>query len=246
MNARQKRFCHEYLVDLNGTQAMRRAGFTGTDASLATMAGRLLKKVEVKALINEGKARQQKRTEITADDVKRKLMAVAFGDPRKLVEHRRRCCRCCWGKDHLYQRTDRELELSRQGHEERVRKYQDGGGAIDDDDDQDPGEFDEQGGGGFDFTRMPHDRCTECRGEGKVEVFIHDTDTLDEDALALYAGCKHTKDGIEISLASQERARELLAKHFGLLNTKVEVTGKVTLEQLLSESWKKPEEGVKP
>lgn len=237
MNARKKRFCFEYIKDRNGTQSMRRAGFTGTDASLATMAGRLLKNVEVIALIDQAEKRREERTGIDADAVLRKLMAVAFADPRKLVEYRRRCCRFCWGTDHLHQRTKREAEEERQRIQDQQARH-----ASDPENVKAPEPFQELGGDGFNHTKLPHERCPECRGEGRPEVFIHDTDTLDDEALALYAGCKHTKDGIEVMTASQEQARALLAKHFGITKERVEHNIKVTLEQLLSESWEKPQE----
>jgi phage terminase small subunit len=44
-------------------------------------------------------------------------------------------------------------------------------------------------------------------------------------ARSLYAGAKQTKDGIEVKLTRQDKHLELLMRHLGLLNDKLEVTG---------------------
>ena len=242
MNARQIRFCHEYIKDLNGTQAARRAGYTGTQHSLETTASDLLRNPEVTAMVEEAKAKHNARLGFTADDIKAKLMAVAFGDPRKLVEHRRLCCRYCWGKGFGYQSTKRELENAREAHKERVAQWEQ---STDPDKGKRPGKFDPLGGDGYDKKEKPHPKCPECHGEGVDDVFIHDTDSLDAEALALYAGCKHTKDGIEVVMSSQEHARALLAKHFGITKETVDHNHKVTLEQLLHRASQSEEEPKK-
>jgi phage terminase small subunit len=51
LKAKEERFCREYVVDYNGTQAAIRAGYKESDA--ANRATRLLKKAEVSARIRE-------------------------------------------------------------------------------------------------------------------------------------------------------------------------------------------------
>ena len=46
---KQKRFCEEYLIDLNATQAATRAGYSAKTAY--SMGQRMLKKVEVQEYI---------------------------------------------------------------------------------------------------------------------------------------------------------------------------------------------------
>ena len=48
-------------------------------------------------------------------------------------------------------------------------------------------------------------------------VVVNDTGSLTEQQKAAIIGIKQTKEGVEIKLASKERALELLAKHLGLL-----------------------------
>lgn len=49
----QGAFCLEYVKDFNGTRAAERAGYTGTESSLASMASRLLRTVKVKTKVKD-------------------------------------------------------------------------------------------------------------------------------------------------------------------------------------------------
>ena len=51
LNEKQKRFCEEYLIDLNATQAAIRAGYS--EKTAYTIGQKLTKKSEVKAYIEE-------------------------------------------------------------------------------------------------------------------------------------------------------------------------------------------------
>lgn len=75
ITAKQKRFCDEYLVDLNATQAAIRAGYSKKRAS--EQAYQLLQKTTVQNYIQGRKADRVERTEITQDFVLRELMAIA-------------------------------------------------------------------------------------------------------------------------------------------------------------------------
>lgn len=78
LNDRQKRFVEEYLVDLNATQAARRAGYSEKTAE--QMGYQLLQKTSVSAAIQKAMADRQKRTEITQDMVLKELANVAFAN----------------------------------------------------------------------------------------------------------------------------------------------------------------------
>lgn len=78
LNEKQERFCDEYLVDLNATQAAIRAGYKKTTAY--SMGQRLLKKVEVQNKIQQRKLERVQRTEITQDRVIRELVLIAFSN----------------------------------------------------------------------------------------------------------------------------------------------------------------------
>lgn len=66
-NARHERFCQEYVVDLNATQAYIRAGYSANGAGQS--AEKLLKKAEVAARIEELKAGVTQRLELTQEKV---------------------------------------------------------------------------------------------------------------------------------------------------------------------------------
>ena len=67
LTPKQQRFVEEYLLDLNGTQAAIRAGYSSKTAN--EQAARLLAKDSVQALVTELRQAQSKRTQIDADYV---------------------------------------------------------------------------------------------------------------------------------------------------------------------------------
>lgn len=75
---KQKRFCDEYLIDLNATQAAIRAGYSKKTA--AEQGARLLINVKVQEYIQERKEKRIKRTEITQDMVLKELAMIAFSN----------------------------------------------------------------------------------------------------------------------------------------------------------------------
>lgn len=76
MNAKQQRFCEEYVIDSNGTQAAIRAGYSKNSAR--QIADQLLTKLDISQRVNELKLEIQKRNEITADFVLNSLKEVAL------------------------------------------------------------------------------------------------------------------------------------------------------------------------
>jgi len=81
---RQERFCLEYVVDLNATQAAIRAGYSSNGA--AVNATKLLINNNVKKKIAQLQSEIAKRTEITADMVVRELAAIGFADVRECFD----------------------------------------------------------------------------------------------------------------------------------------------------------------
>lgn len=72
---RQARFCEEYLIDLNATQAAIRAGYS--EKTAREQAAQNLSKLNIQEKIAELKAERAKRTEMTQDSVIQELAAVA-------------------------------------------------------------------------------------------------------------------------------------------------------------------------
>jgi phage terminase small subunit len=78
MNEKQKRFVEEYLIDLNGTQAAIRAGYSPKTAE--QIAHQLLNKTLVSGAIGKAMAARSKRTGINADRVLREYARIGFAD----------------------------------------------------------------------------------------------------------------------------------------------------------------------
>lgn len=78
LTERQQRFCDEYLIDLNATQAAIRAGYSEKRAS--EQAYQLLQKTTVQDYIRKKKMERIERTEITQDMVLRELALIAFSN----------------------------------------------------------------------------------------------------------------------------------------------------------------------
>lgn len=76
LTEKQKRFCEEYLVDLNATQSAIRAGYSKKVAR--SIGAENLTKPDIQQYIEDLRAEQSKRTEITADKVLEELGSVAF------------------------------------------------------------------------------------------------------------------------------------------------------------------------
>ena len=76
LTAKQQRFVDEYLIDLNGTQAAIRAGYSPNYADRE--AHRLVENSRVLAAIQQTMAERSRRTGINADRVLRELAKLAF------------------------------------------------------------------------------------------------------------------------------------------------------------------------
>ena len=83
LNAKQKRFCEEYLIDLNATQAYKRAGYIGDGAKES--ASRLLTKVNVQTYIARLKKKRSEKVGISSNEVLRRLRDFAMGDVTKTM-----------------------------------------------------------------------------------------------------------------------------------------------------------------
>lgn len=83
LNPKQKRFCEEYIVDLNATQAAIRAGYSKKTAHVIGFEH--LSKPKIQEYISTLRAEQEKRTEITADMVVAELAKIGFANMQQYV-----------------------------------------------------------------------------------------------------------------------------------------------------------------
>lgn len=84
--AKQDRFCQEFMIDLNGTQAAIRAGYSAKTAN--EQAARLLVNVSIQERVAELMDERAKRTGITVDKVLQELWSIAQDDIKNYLEFR--------------------------------------------------------------------------------------------------------------------------------------------------------------
>jgi phage terminase small subunit len=85
MPPKREAFAREYLIDLNATEAARRAGYGGSDAVLSNTGYKLLQRADVQAIIRAGNQERAKKVGVTAERVIAELAAIAFVRPMDCV-----------------------------------------------------------------------------------------------------------------------------------------------------------------
>ena len=75
LTPKQEKFCQEYLIDLNQTQAAIRAGYS--DKGIRQVAHKLMMNADIQARISLLKKKREERTEITADRVLQQFCDIA-------------------------------------------------------------------------------------------------------------------------------------------------------------------------
>lgn len=203
MNAKQAQFVREYLIDLNATQAAKRAGYS--DATAYSQGQRLLKDAEVAAELEKAMSKRADRTDITADRVLEELWAIATADPNELIQFRRGACPDCWGEPD----GEPDVEMEEQAH---------GGALMRVRQDEPPP---------HDHTQEPRPDCPACGGEGQGRAFVADTRKLSGAARKLYAGVKISRSGIEVKMHDKAAALVNVGRHLGMFTDKVEHSGAV-------------------
>lgn len=83
LSKKQLTFIHEYLTDMNGTQAAIRAGYSAKTAQ--EQASRLLSNAMVRDALDDAWKDKIRRADIAADDVLRLITRAAFADIRDFV-----------------------------------------------------------------------------------------------------------------------------------------------------------------
>ncbi|GAA0561657.1 terminase small subunit [Chitinophaga japonensis] len=161
---KQRTFCEEYLIDLNGTQAAIRSRYSKKSAS--ETASELLVKSKIKAYIDLLMKVRAQRTEITPDRVLQELAAIAFANINDFVKV--------------------------------VEKEEVGGSKTD-----------------------LGDQEEEKRTHRVVEVFP--TDTIDKAKIPALSSIKQGRSGIEVKMFDKEKALELLGRHLGMWNDKLQL-----------------------
>lgn len=84
LTPKQQAFCREYLIDLNGTQAAIRAGYSKRTAN--EQAARLLAKVSVSSYMKTLMDKRAERAQVDADWVLKRLLQDATADVADLYD----------------------------------------------------------------------------------------------------------------------------------------------------------------
>lgn len=231
LDLRHQRFVDEYLIDLNGTQAAIRAGYSANSA--AEQAYDLLRKPQIKAAIEASQKRLQDKLEIKAESVVRQLALIATADPRELIEVRVGCCRCCHGSGHRSQRTELEMANDRQRWATTGKPAN---------------EFDEQGGVGYSPHLLPHPECPSCGGDGEPRTVLKDTPGFSQDARRAFAQNVFHGASYLAKLRYSDQLQDQLSemdKHIGLRNSTAGYDS-VRARQVLDEMNKRHESAMSP
>ena len=88
MRERHRRFVLEYIIDLNGRAAAKRAGYAPGKA--ASRACELLRRADVQEMLRVELAACEERTRVSGDRVVREYACIAFIDPARVAR---------WGPD---------------------------------------------------------------------------------------------------------------------------------------------------
>lgn len=208
LTPKQQAFVDEYLVDLCGSKAAIRAGYSAKTAR--HIASQMLDKTEIQTAIKAAMEKRSERTEITADMVLRRWYDLMTADPNELVQYRRHACRHCHGAGHAYQWRD-IVEFE----EAQTKATQNKRAAPTD-----------EGGYGYTTKAAPHPDCPRCDGDGHERAFFADTRNLSDKGRALYAGIKQGRDGLEVLMHDPQKAWDNVARHLGMFKDRLELTGK--------------------
>ena len=84
LTAKQQRFCDEYLISGNATDAAIKAGYKRSDYT-DTNANKLLENTRIKETIEKAMAERSKRTGISQDRVIQELARIAFVNPIDVI-----------------------------------------------------------------------------------------------------------------------------------------------------------------
>lgn len=185
LNEKQKRFCEEYIIDLNATQSALRAGYSKNTAY--SQGQRLLKNVEVQENIRLLIEKRSERTEISQDRVIEELANIAFANATDYASV-----------------VERQATVEVEG--KMVPIFDDDGNPL--------------------MYRT-------------VEPVL--TETLTEKQRRALSVIKKGRDGFEVKPYDKIRALELLGKHLGMFDDKIEVSGQLNnpMAGLTTEELKK-------
>lgn len=85
LSPKQKRFVAEYLIDLNATEAYKRAGYKDTPSAHAN-AARLIANDSIQQAIQEALATRASKSEVEQEDILKELGYLGFSDIGEILD----------------------------------------------------------------------------------------------------------------------------------------------------------------
>lgn len=84
LTPKQVRFIEEYLVDLNGTQAAIRAGYSPDSATV--QASKMLTLPKIQEALTAKQSKRAARLEVSVDRIEKELARIAFADMKRFAQ----------------------------------------------------------------------------------------------------------------------------------------------------------------
>jgi phage terminase small subunit len=225
----RERFVREYIKDRNASKAAERAGYSAKSAG--AQGHFLLKIVEVQQCIEDLEAQMLNKLDVDAETILAMWWDTASADPNELSQHRIGSCRYCWGYEGNYQwKSPREFNEALLQHKRDRIKTKEG------EEDINSPTPTEDGGFGYRITNDPNPHCMECSGLGVSYTVFADTTKLSKKGLSLYEGVEVTSTGgLKLHSADRAKARDNLAKRFGLMKETIEHEAKGGLADFIQQ-----------
>jgi hypothetical protein len=205
-------FVETWLSCYNGTKAYLAVYPNVTEHTAAVQSSLLMNNPKVVTYLSKRIKASIEKTEEASGKLLESYILMAYGDANELVEHRRECCRHCYGTNFLYQFTPQEQRDRVANWKKELADAEKDGKTLE--------PLDPLGGVGYNRRMPPHPDCPECSGDGHGYVHFHDTRRLSRAATLMYAGAKIGRDGMEVKINSREKAMEVLARVFKLVEDK--------------------------
>lgn len=220
---RVERFCGSFVETDNRMRALRlsfvvdeKKGFQ----KLMEQANTLLRDPDVQDRIAAMREEAAAKTVVGMRQILQDLQDIATADPNEIMSVEIDCCRFCNGIEHQYQwADDNEYQTALARAIEAQAQFASGGHAKDKNGDgpvMSPQLPTDTGGYGYSPHNEPCYTCPSCYGRGMQQAVFHDTRKLSPQARKLYAGVKQTKDGFEVKIHDQMKAKELVGKIAGV------------------------------
>lgn len=86
LTPKQAAFVQEYMIDLNATQAVLRAGYQMTEAAAAVHGSKLLRNAKIQKAIQEARKDIEARCRVTADWVLEQIAAIATDEEARTAD----------------------------------------------------------------------------------------------------------------------------------------------------------------